>query len=944
MYLTSKVNDEIVLTYFKRPGCSSIGYGGMEELGPFVVQKGTSKLRLNNYAWNKAANLLFLESPVGVGFSYTNTSSDIKKLGDKITAQDSYKFLVKWFTRFPQYKSHEFYIAGESYAGHYVPQLADLILDKSKTISDQDRINFKGIMIGNALLDDATDQAGMIDYAWDHAVLSDRVYNDVKAKCNFSNPKSSNACDAALNKYFDVYKIIDMYSLYAPSCVDAKYNSTQRALIRGNVSPHLLSKNKAWHVKPTGYDPCQSQYTNSYMNKPKVQASLHANTTKIPYPWSHCSDAITYWNDAPDSILPVIKKLVAGGVRVWVFSGDTDGRIPVTSTRLSLRKLGLNIVEDWSPWYTKTQVGGWTITYDGLMFVTIRGAGHQVPTFKPKEALQLLRHFLSNQKLPSHARKGAICWRLGGSPPKGRYEEEEGRGRCQSFARTNLRFVTMSFWDGSFFNDYVPDLNEEPPVEYSYDTIDLNAEPNADFGFDSQASYAQQNDYEFVYDESKQRNPEVAYEEKPADSNINWETKDEFMSEEVLVLWVKTRAIDNGYIVVKRRTNKSKTTGSVIKVWLMCGHGGEHISIAIFRQLGSKKIGCPFQLIGLCNEVLEKLLHNQGYVYYTQEDPETNVMEDIFFCHPKSYCWWRAFPHVQMMDATYKTIQYRLPIIQIVGVTSTHQTFSIAHGSMRKTMSGCWKLLRMAHRRKYCQTLQDKLFGCRQEKFKGCWANLCNSPTAELYDYNYNRLYERLIKDNKKKVKMNHDFETSLIKTMGHHKLPIFDILRGKVSHKALDLLVEEKDKIRVMRDSNMKCGHQLWTSCGLSCAYHISKYLNTDTKIPLSEIGIFWKKLNTTNPTLLEEEIDVIGQMGLVTEEINSKPPEIKKSLIKKVLSQEMASQNKKEKVVYDVPVRKLNEIRKTLAKVEAAHTSASNDVASQQRKHINYPLSGWQ
>ncbi|KAJ0678014.1 putative carboxypeptidase D [Helianthus annuus] len=92
------------------------------------------------------------------------------------------------------------------------------------------------------------------------------------------------------------------------------------------------------------------------MNRPNVQAALHANTTKIPYPWAHCSDAIAYWNDAPDSILPVIKKLVAGGIRVWVFSGDTDGRIPVTSTRLSLRKLGLNIVEDWSPWYTRSQV------------------------------------------------------------------------------------------------------------------------------------------------------------------------------------------------------------------------------------------------------------------------------------------------------------------------------------------------------------------------------------------------------------------------------------------------------------------------------------------------------------------------------------------------------------------------------------------------------------
>jgi len=46
-------------------------------------------------------------------------------------------------------------------------------------------------------------------------------------------------------------------------------------------------------------------------------------------------------------------------------------------------------------------VGGWTITYDGLMFVTVRGAGHQVPTFKPKEALLMLRHFLANRTMPT---------------------------------------------------------------------------------------------------------------------------------------------------------------------------------------------------------------------------------------------------------------------------------------------------------------------------------------------------------------------------------------------------------------------------------------------------------------------------------------------------------------------------------------------------------------
>ncbi|KAL8217676.1 hypothetical protein R6Q57_021049 [Mikania cordata] len=84
----------------------------------------------------------------------------------------------------------------------------------------------------------------------------------------------------------------------------------------------------------------------------------------------------------------------------------------------------------------------------------------------------------------------------------------------------------MLFWDAIFFNDYVPDLNEEPPVEYSYGTIDLNAEPNADVCFDSQASYAQQNDYGFVYDDRSQSNPE-SREERSAHHAAVREQEDE---------------------------------------------------------------------------------------------------------------------------------------------------------------------------------------------------------------------------------------------------------------------------------------------------------------------------------------------------------------------------------------------------------------------------------
>ncbi|XP_012465916.1 serine carboxypeptidase-like 34 [Gossypium raimondii] len=384
------------------PGCSSIGYGQAEELGPFFPKKDQQTLKLNPHRWNKAANLLFVESPVGVGFSYTNTSRDLKELGDEITAKDSYAFLVNWFKRFPQFKSHDFYIAGESYAGHYVPQLADVIFYKNKHVPKSDHINIKGIMIGNALLDDETDQTGMVDYAWDHAVISDRVYNNIKAKCNFSSENSTQDCNEALDDYFAVYRIIDMYSLYSPICVinSNSSSSRQRRTIQG-IAPQILSKFDGWHKTPAGYDPCASDYTESYFNRPDVQKALHANVTNMSYAWTHCSDVISIWRDSPPSMLPTIRKLIAGGIRIWVFSGDTDGRIPVTATRLTLKKLGLKTSKEWTPWYTyNKQVGGWTIEYDGLTFVTIRGAGHQVPSFKPKQALQLVKHFLANKKLP----------------------------------------------------------------------------------------------------------------------------------------------------------------------------------------------------------------------------------------------------------------------------------------------------------------------------------------------------------------------------------------------------------------------------------------------------------------------------------------------------------------------------------------------------------------
>ena len=89
-------------------------------------------------------------------------------------------------------------------------------------------------------------------------------------------------------------------------------------------------------------------------------------------------------------------------IYICACSGDTDGRVPLISTRYSLRELNLNVTEKWRVWFEEREVAGWVEEYEGgLTFASVRGAGHQVPVYKPQQALSLFSHFLSAQPLPS---------------------------------------------------------------------------------------------------------------------------------------------------------------------------------------------------------------------------------------------------------------------------------------------------------------------------------------------------------------------------------------------------------------------------------------------------------------------------------------------------------------------------------------------------------------
>ena len=151
---TTPTTDPVVLWLNGGPGSSSL-IGLLTENGQLITSdeslenkiNGIPQLFVNPTAWSTMANMIYLESPKGVGFSYCDNVKTSKECvnSDESTAQDAYEFLVNFFTAYPEYKNNKFYITGESYAGNYIPMMIDQ-LDKDVLNA---QIHVVGAAIGN---------------------------------------------------------------------------------------------------------------------------------------------------------------------------------------------------------------------------------------------------------------------------------------------------------------------------------------------------------------------------------------------------------------------------------------------------------------------------------------------------------------------------------------------------------------------------------------------------------------------------------------------------------------------------------------------------------------------------------------------------------------------------------------------------------------------------
>ena len=114
-------NDPVIVWFNGGPGCSSM-LGFMQENGPMIIDDGEDYIKKNPEPWIRQANVMWLESPSGVGWS-VGVGQDLKT-NDTITSEDALKALHSWYDKFPEFSANKLFLAGESYAGIYVPYLA----------------------------------------------------------------------------------------------------------------------------------------------------------------------------------------------------------------------------------------------------------------------------------------------------------------------------------------------------------------------------------------------------------------------------------------------------------------------------------------------------------------------------------------------------------------------------------------------------------------------------------------------------------------------------------------------------------------------------------------------------------------------------------------------------------------------------------------------------
>ena len=404
----------LVLWFNGGPGCSSLD-GWSSEHGPMQLDED-GNYKMNDYSWHRAANMLYVESPGDVGFSYIDSKLDYElAINDDIAAKDNLNALLDFFKRFPSFKGRDFYISGESYAGIYVPTLAYEVIMYNKGVSENNKINLKGILVGNGVADWTYDVTiARLDFFFTHHLTSYELRLDFNKYCIMEYEEKK--CEDILYEIEDLLENVNVYDYLreceTPTTEDGEINYFSNYFLKCSWAfKDLKKKQMMMKSKPKLFinknkekqklklsPPCiNDEAMVNYFNRDDVKAALHV----VDKPWDLCSLEVNQRYVILDKgSIWAYPTILSSGIRVLIFSGDTDMAVPFNGNQAWINNLKLEIEKPWRQWraYDDTDnVSGYVINYKGLTFCTIKGTGHMAPQWKPKESYYMFSKFINNE-------------------------------------------------------------------------------------------------------------------------------------------------------------------------------------------------------------------------------------------------------------------------------------------------------------------------------------------------------------------------------------------------------------------------------------------------------------------------------------------------------------------------------------------------------------------
>lgn len=377
-----KPDDPVVLWMTGGPGCSS-ELAVFYENGPYHINEDLS-LERSEYGWDVNSNMIFVDQPINTGFSYSDDPRD-RVYDEHTVAEDMLEFLQAFLEVHPDMADRDFFVTGESYAGHYVPAVSNRLFLEMKKPDAGSKINLKGFAVGNGLTDPGIQYGAYSDFALMNNIISPTAARWVKATYPLCR------IGIQLCNSWDVSLVCQLSLQYC--------QTTQFApIMAANPTMNVYDIRKECEG-PLCYD---FSRLDKYINQDSVRQKLGVGDRK----WESCSTDVYFdmLGDWMKNFDPPIPAMLQGGIRVMIYAGKED---------FICNWVGNQRWVDALPWFGKGQWAAakeqeWVVDGESagtakavgpLSFVKVDKAGHMVPMDQGANALDMITKFTRNQPL-----------------------------------------------------------------------------------------------------------------------------------------------------------------------------------------------------------------------------------------------------------------------------------------------------------------------------------------------------------------------------------------------------------------------------------------------------------------------------------------------------------------------------------------------------------------